>query len=130
MMNACKQLGIAGAVMDEACRDTLEIREMGYPVFSAGTNPNGPTKFVPGRIGWPISVGGIAVNPGDLIVGDADGVVVVEREKAESLLEPAAKKVADETKRIAAIRRNEALRPEWLDTARRAAGVLKQGETL
>jgi 4-hydroxy-4-methyl-2-oxoglutarate aldolase len=130
MMSACKQLGIAGVVMDAPCRDSLEIREMGYPVFSAGTNPNGPTKFVPGRIGWPISIGGIAVNPGDLIVGDADGVVVVEREKAESLLAPAAKKVADETKRIAAIRRNEALRPPWLDSALRAAGVLKEGETL
>jgi 4-hydroxy-4-methyl-2-oxoglutarate aldolase len=130
MMSACKVLGIAGVVMDGACRDSLEIMEMGYPVFSAGTNPNGPTKFVPGRINWPVSVGGVTVNPGDLIVGDADGVVVIERAKAESLLEPALKKEADEAKRIAAIRRNEALRPPWLDAALRAAGVLKEGETL
>src|SRR5258706_4696903 len=61
MMSACRVLGIAGVVMDGASRDTAEILEMGYPVFSAGTNPNGPTKFVPGRIGHPISIGGVAV---------------------------------------------------------------------
>ena len=130
MMNACKEIGIAGVVVDAAVRDSLEIIELDFPVFSVGTNPNGPTKFVPGRINWPVSVGGIAIAPGDLIVGDADGVVVVEREKAESLLALAAKKVADETKRIEAIRRREALRPGWLDGALRAAGVLKEGETL
>lgn len=130
MMNACKQLKLAGVVIDAAVRDVLELRELGFPVFAVGSNPNGPTKFVPGRINWPVSVGGIAVNPGDLVVGDADGVVVVEREKAGSLLAPAQKKVDDETQRIAAIRRNEALRPGWLDDALRAAGVLKDGETL
>jgi regulator of RNase E activity RraA len=130
MMTACRQIGIAGVVMDGPVRDSAEIIEMGYPVFSAGTNPNGPTKFVPGRIGHPISVGGVAVNPGDLIVGDADGIVVIEREKVEALLPLATKKAADETKRIASIKRNEALRPPWLDGALRAAGVLKEGEAL
>jgi regulator of RNase E activity RraA len=130
MMSACRQIGIAGVVVDGPVRDSAEIVEMGYPVFSAGTNPNGPTKFIPGRIGHPISVGGVAVSPGDLIVGDADGVVVIEREKVENLLPLAAKKFADESKRIAAIKRNEALRPPWLDAALRAAGVLKDGESL
>lgn len=130
MMNACKMIGLAGVVVDAAVRDSLEIIELGFPVFSVGTNPNGPTKFVPGRINWPVSVGGIAVNPGDLVVGDADGVVIVEREKAESLLGLAAKKVAEESRRIEGIRRNEALRPAWLDRALRAAGVLGEGETL
>ena len=130
MINACKVIGLAGVVVDAAVRDSLELIELGFPVFSVGTNPNGPTKFVPGRINWPVSVGGVAVNPGDLVVGDADGVVVVEREKAESLLDLAAKKVDDENKRIEGIRRNEALQPAWLDKALRAAGVLKAGETL
>ncbi|MGZ5570384.1 MAG: RraA family protein [Usitatibacter sp.] len=130
MMNTCKQLKLGGVVIDAAVRDVLELRELGFPVFCVGSNPNGPTKFVPGRINWPVSVGGISVHPGDLVVGDADGVVVVEREKAASLLPLAQKKVDDETKRIAAIKRNEALRPSWLDGALRAAGVLKEGETL
>ena len=130
MINACKQLKLGGVVIDAAVRDTLELRELGFPVFAVGANPNGPTKFVPGRINWPISCGDIAVRPGDLIVGDADGVVVIEREKAESLLPLAAKKLADETARIEAIRRNKDLKPQWLDGALRAAGLLKEGEKL
>jgi regulator of RNase E activity RraA len=130
MMLGCKVSGLGGVVIDGAVRDSLELIELGFPVFAAGTNPNGPTKFVPGRINWPISVGGIACNPGDLIVGDADGVVIIEREKAQSLLPLARKKVDDETKRMDAIRRKEALRPPWLDGALRAAGVLKEGEKL
>jgi 4-hydroxy-4-methyl-2-oxoglutarate aldolase len=130
MINACKKMGLGGVILDAAVRDIDELRELGFPVYSAGTNPNGPTKFVPGRINWPISCGGASINPGDLIVGDADGVVVVEREKAESLLDLAAKKVADERARIADIVAGKNLRPKWLEASLRAAGVLKEGETL
>jgi 4-hydroxy-4-methyl-2-oxoglutarate aldolase len=130
MMNACKVMGLGGVILDAAVRDTEELRELGFPVFAVGANPNGPTKFVPGRINWPVSVGGVAVRPGDLVVGDADGVVVVEREKAASLLPLAAKKVADEAKRIEEIRARKALRPGWLEASLRAAGVLKEGEAL
>ncbi|MEP7070585.1 MAG: hypothetical protein ABI789_15155 [Usitatibacter sp.] len=130
MINACKKLGLGGVVLDAAVRDVEELRELGFPVYAVGTNPNGPTKFVPGRINWPVSCGGISVNPGDLIVGDADGVVVVEREKVGSLLEAAAKKVAEERARIADIVAGKNLRPKWLDGSLRAAGVLKEGETL
>lgn len=130
MMNQAKAIDLAGVVVDGAVRDVLELRELGFPVFAAGANPNGPTKYIPGRVNWPISIGGVSVNPGDLVVADADGVVVIEREKAASLLAPAAKKVADETKRIQGILRREQLRPAWLDGALRAAGVLKEGEAL
>ncbi len=130
MMNTCKQLGLAGVVIDAAVRDTEELAALGFPVFAVGANPNGPTKFVPGRINWPISCGGTAVRPGDLVVGDADGVVIVEMEKAESLLGLAAKKVSDEQARLAEIADKRNLRPKWLDGALRAAGVLTDGETL
>lgn len=130
MINACKKLGFAGVLIDAAVRDTEELRELGFPVYAVAANPNGPTKFVPGRINWPVSCGGVAVNPGDLIVGDADGVVVVEREKAESLLDLAAKKVADERARLADIAAGKNIRPKWLEEALRAAGMLKAGETL
>ncbi len=130
MMSACKKLGLAGVVLDASVRDTEELRELGFPVYAAGANPNGPTKFVPGRINWPISCGGVAVRPGDLVVGDADGVVVVEREKAPSLLEAAARKVAEERKRLDDIATGKDMRPKWLDGALRAAGVLRQGEVL
>lgn len=130
MMNACKVLELGGVVVDAAVRDVTELQELGFPVFSVGTNPNGPTKNVPGRINWPISAGGVTVNPGDLVVADADGVVVVERDRVAGLLGEATKKVAAEAARIASIRRKEALRPGWLDVALRTAGVLKAGESL
>jgi 4-hydroxy-4-methyl-2-oxoglutarate aldolase len=102
---------------------------MDYPVFSVGTNPNGPTKNIGGRIGHPVSVGDVTVRPGDFIIGDGDGVVVVEREKIGGLLPLAAKKVKDEAARIAAIKEGDTA-AKWLDAALRTAGVLKEGETL
>ena len=130
MMNQCKARGLAGVIIDGAVRDVEELIELGFPVFAAGTNPNGPTKYQPGRVNWPISIGGVAVNPGDLVVGDADGVVVIERERAASLIPLAQAKVDDETKRIAAIQRGDNAKAGWLDPALRAAGVLAEGESL
>ena len=123
-------LGIVAVVIDGAVRDSEAIRELGFPMFAAGLNPNGPTKSVAGRLNHPISIGGISVKPGDLVVGDADGVTVIEREKAASMLPLAAEKVAAETKRIADIKSRKALRPSWLDGALRTAGVLKEGQSL
>jgi len=130
MMTACQQLGIAGVVIDAAVRDSEEIVEMGYPVYSVGTNPNGPTKYVPGRINHPVSVGGVTVHAGDLVIGDADGVTILEREKAPFMLQLAAKKVADEQARIAALKQGKDLRPAWVVNALQANGALKAGETL
>ena len=126
----CVALGVAAVVVDGAARDCEAICDLGFPMFVAGLNPNGPTKFVPGRLNHPISIGGVTVNPGDLVVGDADGVTVIERDKAAAMLPLAAEKVAMETKRIADIKSRKALRPGWLDAALRMAGVIKDGETL
>jgi regulator of RNase E activity RraA len=129
MMTACRKLGIAGVVIDGAVRDSLEIDEMDFPVFSVGTNPNGPTKNVAGRIGHPIHCGGVSVRSGDLVIADADGVFVAERERVEALLPLARKKVDDEAARIAQIGKGNTASP-WLPAALRAAGVLKEGESL
>ncbi|WP_377156733.1 RraA family protein [Roseateles sp. UC29_93] len=130
MSQQCVALGIAAVVIDGAVRDSEAIRALGFPMFAAGLNPNGPTKSVSGRLNHPVSIGGVTVHPGDLVVGDADGVTVVERARAASLLPLAEAKVAAETARIAGIRDRVALRPVWLDGALRAAGVIKDGETL
>lgn len=129
MMSACKKKGLGGVIVDGAIRDRLELLELGFPVFSAGFNPAGPTKFVPGRINHPISCAGATVNPGDLVVADADGVVVIERAKAPAMMDLAAKKVADESARLEAIAKGD-IAAKWLPAALRAAGVLKEGETL
>ncbi|QHI98545.1 RraA family protein [Xylophilus rhododendri] len=129
MLSACKKLNLGGVIVDGAIRDRLELLDLGFPVFSAGFNPAGPTKYVPGRINHPISAGGTVVNPGDLVVADADGVVVIERLKAPAMMALAVKKVADEAARIEAIARGE-IESKWLPAALRAAGVLKDGESI
>jgi regulator of RNase E activity RraA len=94
-----------------------------------GTNPNGPTKEIGGRIGHPISCGGVTVNPGDFITADADGVMCVKREKLESILGKAAEKVDSEARRIAGIKEGKVSAP-WLNQALVTAGVIKAGEEL
>ena len=92
-------------------------------------NPNGPTKNNGGRIGHPISIGGVTVHPGDFVIGDGDGVVVVEREVLPGLLPLAEHKVQAEAKRIAQIQQGNTS-ASWLTASLVAAGVLKEGETL
>ena len=115
MMTACRQLGIAGVIVDGAVRDSQEIDEMDFPVFSVGTNPNG--------------CGGVSVQAGDFVLADADGIVVVEKDKLASLIPAAHKKVEDEAKRIAQIKEGKTA-ASWLVPSLRAAGVLKDGEEL
>ncbi len=117
MVTLAEKLGIAGFVLDGPVRDAEALIAKGYPIFCAGTNPCGPTKKTPGRVNWPISVGGAAVNPGDLVVADADGVTFVGREKVEAVLALAAKKEADELTRIEGIRAGKQLSPAWLPKA-------------
>lgn len=130
MVSQCMAAGIAGVIVYGAVRDTEAIRALGFPMYAIGANPNGPTKLVPGRVNWPVSVGGVTVQPGDLVVADGDGVVVVEPSKVPAVLELAKKKLSDETVRLEGIRNGSQMRPAWLDGALRKAGVLAEGETL
>ncbi|WP_244849250.1 RraA family protein [Caballeronia sp. SL2Y3] len=129
MATQAKVSGIAGIVIDAAVRDAHELANGDYPIFSAGLNPCGPTKSVAGLVNHPISAGGTAVNPGDLVVGDADGVVVIPRADVARIVELAQKKLDMETARIAAIHKGD-VRPGWLDKELRAAGMLAEGEVL
>ena len=133
MMNQCKAKKLAAVVLDAAARDLDELREMGFPVYAVGANPNGPSKGVtsaPGRVNRQISIGGVTVNPGDLVVGDADGVTVIAAADVATLLPQAAKKVADEKKRIAEILGGDNAAPKWLSEALRSVGVFGPGESL
>jgi RraA family protein len=129
MCQQAARIGVAAVVIDGAVRDAEAIRALGLPMYACGLNPNGPTKLVPGRLNHPISIGGVTIEPGDLVVGDGDGVTVIERAKAASLLPLAEEKVAAETKRIADIRSGKGLRAPWLEAALRAAGVIGANET-
>lgn len=79
--------GLGGIVTDGAVRDSAELIESGFPVYSAFVSPLGTFKESPGSVNIPISCGGVAVSPGDIIVGDDDGVAVIPLSRAEEVLE-------------------------------------------
>ena len=124
-----QKAGIAGFVIDGAVRDTEDCARGDFPIFAAGANPNGPLKNSGGRINWPISVAGTTVNPGDLIVGDADGVVVLPRELAAGIVAGAQAKVDAEAERMQQIGRGELVQG-WVAEGLRAVGVLGKHEKL
>lgn len=82
-----KHRGAQGFVIDGYVRDLPGIAEIDLPVFARGTTPIGPLHRGPGEINYPICCGGIVVNPGDVIVGDAMGTIVIPQAIAEELLE-------------------------------------------
>lgn len=81
-----KNKGLAGFVTDGLARDRAGIVATGLPVFCQGISPNSPARNGPGVVGVPVVLGGVAVRPGDIIVADADGVVVVPQDRAEAVL--------------------------------------------
>jgi regulator of RNase E activity RraA len=95
--------GIVGFVLDGAVRDAADLAEIGMPVFARACTPAGPYKHGPGRLGVTIAVGGVAISLGDIVVGDADGVVVVPRADAEAVATAAEAVFADEARRREAI---------------------------
>lgn len=88
-----KSLELGGLVVDGVIRDLLDIKALNFPVFSKGTTVASGTKNGPGDTNIPISVGNTSVNPGDIIVGDVDGVVVIPREHASDVLKKAREKM-------------------------------------
>jgi len=90
---------VAGLVIDGCVRDSAEIIEVGFPVFCRGTAIRGTAKAALGVINYPMDFGGAIVHPGDLILGDDDGLVVVSCDECEAVLEKAQKRVAMETEK-------------------------------
>jgi 4-hydroxy-4-methyl-2-oxoglutarate aldolase len=90
LTTCCQNQGIAGAVIDSTIRDTEEIRALRFPVFCLGAHPAATGKSDPGEIDITIVCGGVRVRPGDFIVGDDDGVVVVPQELAQEVADRAA----------------------------------------
>ncbi|HZP85709.1 MAG TPA: 4-hydroxy-4-methyl-2-oxoglutarate aldolase [Burkholderiales bacterium] len=80
------KIGVVGVVVDGLVRDVNGLLSTGVPVFSRGACPNGGFKNGPGEVNMPVSCGGIAINPGDIIVGDRDGVVAVPLTRAEEVV--------------------------------------------
>ncbi|MDQ1465760.1 MAG: hypothetical protein QOH10_175 [Actinomycetota bacterium] len=118
-----KHRGIAGFVVDGLVRDIPGILRLGdFPVFARGVTPIGPLHRGPGEINYPVSVGGIVVNAGDLIVADLNGVVVIPRVDAPELLDRLVARAPAESAYVAAVERGE-FSNDWVDATLRAADV-------
>jgi RraA family protein len=122
IVRTAMKLGVSGMVVDGAVRDAAEIRRVGFPLFAAGVSPNGPFKEGPGEINYPIQCGGQGVRPGDLIVADDDGVVVVKRDQAEECIQKVKEVVEREKKRLAEIESGVTTRP-GLDEIMKGKGL-------
>jgi regulator of RNase E activity RraA len=115
--------GIAGFVVDGLIRDLPAILDLGdFPVYARGVTPIGPLHRGPGEINYPICAGGIVVQPGDVIVGDLNGVVVVPREIAFDLLRRLRERAAVEADYVAAVARGE-FSNTWVDRMLEEGGL-------
>lgn len=115
MANYCKARGIAGIVVDGSIRDMAELAGFtDFHVYAKGVTPNGPYKNGPGEIGGVISVGNRVVHPGDIVVGDDDGVIVIRPEDAPTVLAEAKAFMQKEEKLMQGIVRGEYPRP-WVE---------------
>lgn len=122
-----KRKGIGGFIIDGAIRDIGALKKMGIPIYAAGVTPAGPYKDGPGEINVPVACGGVVVHPGDILVGDEDGIVVINPRDGEMLLEKAKAKSRAELKTIEDIA-NLAWDRTWVEQAleKRGAVVVKE----
>jgi len=115
MISYCQKRKLGGVIVDGCIRDVDTLSQIDFPVYAKGITPNGPYKNGPGEINTPVVIGGRTVCPGDIIVGDRDGIVVIKPEEAEELLAKA-KEIVDKEKKITETIEKEGtyIRP-WVD---------------
>lgn len=116
MMLYARTRGVVGFVIDGAIRDVAQFRRYAFPCYALASTHRGPYKEGPGQINVPVTVDGMIVNPGDLIVADEDGVVAVSAAEVDMVLDLATRKLEHEKRVIEAIRSGRSNR-EWIDKA-------------
>lgn len=116
-----EQRGLAGIIIYGAIRDSAAIARGCFPVYANGVTHRGPYKDGPGEINVPLSLGGLVIEPGDLVLGDADGVVCVPCDLIGAVLKGARAKQIAEHKQMSAIRSGTVDRT-WIDEALRQRG--------
>lgn len=104
---SCQAHGIAGLIIDAGVRDTTELTAMNFPVWAKAVSAQGTVKATPGDVNIPVICAGAMINPGDVIVADADGVVVVPREKAAEVAQASEQRIAKEEKTRQRLRAGE-----------------------
>ncbi|MEZ5742029.1 MAG: RraA family protein [Burkholderiaceae bacterium] len=116
MAHHAARRGVAGIIINGAIRDVAEIRKLGLPVYAAGITHRGPYKDGPGEINVPVAIDGMVIEPGDLVIGDEDGVLCVPRGQAPAVLIAAQAKQAAEVHELALIQAGTSDRG-WVDAA-------------
>jgi regulator of RNase E activity RraA len=91
---------VAGIVIDGPIRDIDELAKVQCPLYASGTTPGGPFKEGPGEVNVPISIGGVVIQPGDIVLGDADGVIVIPRQDTAALIEKAEANTANDHAKV------------------------------
>lgn len=114
LLGMAHNAGIIGAVTDGLVRDVAGIDAVGIPTFAAGVSPNSPFKDGPGEVGLPVSIAGVTVEAGDLVVADPDGVVIVPRARIAAAAADLQAVFAKEAAMEKAVK-SGATHPEWLD---------------
>ena len=123
MVATAQRRGLAGMVLYGAVRDARSLREGCFPVFAAGVTHRGPYKDGPGEINVPVAVGGMVVSPGDLVIGDDDGVLAVALDQVPAVLKAAQDKARLEASMMQAIR-DGTQNIDWIDASLRARGCV------
>lgn len=122
MSSLAARRGCAGMVIDGAIRDSGALAQSKFPVYARGVTHRGPYKNGPGEINVPVSIGGMVVNPGDIIVGDDDGMIAVGQDIAAIVLAAAKAKAKDEDTMLKNIKKGAKIDRSWVDQALRAKG--------
>ncbi|TDR95688.1 RraA family protein [Enterovirga rhinocerotis] len=122
MLNIAASRGVAGFVIDGCIRDSDAIARASLPVFARGASHRGPYKDGPGEINVPVTVGGQPVMPGDIMLGDVDGVLAVPRSQAAAVAELAQAQLKREEAILASIADGTVDR-SWVDATLRAKGL-------
>lgn len=104
MMRRARAMGVAGFVIDGAIRDVDAFLQSDFPCYARGVTHRGPYKSGPGEINVPVSIGGCVISPGDIVVGDEDGVVSFSQSSAPALLELVKAQIAREEATLVSIR--------------------------
>jgi len=114
-------IGVAGIVLNGAVRDAHEIGQGEFPLYAAGVTHRGPYKDGPGEINVPIAIDGMVIEPGDLMLGDADGLLCVPYDSLQTVLEATLQKMDAEKKTLADIAAGK-LDTAWIDATLRRIG--------
>lgn len=120
MVGEAKLRGLGGIVINGAVRDSAVLRKDNFPIFAAGVTHRGPYKDGPGEINVPIAIDGMVIEPGDLVIGDDDGLLCVPYDQVESILAAAHGKQEIEAKMVADIA-SGTYDAAWIDAALKRA---------